>query len=507
MVGIAERAQHAGVRGVAFSRWRVLVLLSGCAGIALHVWVYRSAIGVPVSDDGVVGLMALHALHGHFTTFFWGQAYGGSQEALLTVPVFWIFGPSWLALYIVPMALTACTSVVLWLVGRRLFGESAGILAGALFWVWPPFAVYELTHQRGFYAADVLYTALLLLLALRVVERPDRLRVGLLGLVLGLAYWQSSQIVPVAVPIVAWTIWKQPRCLRHLWVAVPLAALGALPWILYNVHHDWASITSLSQGQSSYAHRLRVFVSPLLPMALGLRATWTQERLLPALLTYLLLAALLAAFVYGGLRAMRTEASLLYLVLVAFPFIYAISAWTYTESEPRYLMALMPVLALLVAQLARSFPVAVLLLGCAVAVSVVNLQRMNTYELRPETYPPANRSMAGLVSTLDRLRVDRVYAGYEIAYRLDFDTHERIVAVMNESPLRLAHGQVTPEPTPGSIRWPAYDRLVRGALHAFVFYRQAVPTSTVVPVLRRDGYRSYPAGPYVVYVPAGVSPA
>ena len=32
--------------------------------------------------------MVRHILHGELTTFFWGQAYGGSQEALLTAPVF-----------------------------------------------------------------------------------------------------------------------------------------------------------------------------------------------------------------------------------------------------------------------------------------------------------------------------------------------------------------------------------------------------------------------------------
>ncbi len=450
--------------------------------------------------------MALHALHGHFTTFFWGQAYGGSQEALLTVPVFWVFGASWLALDVVPMTLAAVTSVVIWRVGRRIFGERAGVVAGALFWIWPPFAVYMLTHQRGFYATDVLYTALVLLLALHVVECPDRLRVGLLGLVLGLAFWQTSQIVPIALPVVAWAIWREPRCLRRLWVAVPLAVLGALPWILYNFHHDWQSITSLSQGQSTYAHRLRIFVSPLLPMTLGLRATWTQERLLPALATYLLYAALLGAFIYGGLKARRSNASLLYLLVAVFPFIYAISGWTDQETDPRYVMTLMPVLALLLGQLGRTFPLAVALLACAGAITVVNLHRMNAYELRPQTYPPANRSLAPLVSTLDQLGINRVYAGYEIAYRLDFDTKEQIVAVMNESPLRFTHGQVTPQPTPGMIRWPAYDRLVRTAPHAFVFYRQALPASTVVPVLHRHAYRSYPTGPFVVYVPATVTP-
>ena len=63
------------------------------------------------------------------------------------------------------------------------------------------------------------------------------------------------------------------------------------------------------------------------------------------------------------------------------------------------------------------------------------------------------------------------------------------------------------QPDTGRIRWPPYDRMVRGALHAFVFYRQAIPTSAIVPVLRRHGYHTYPAGPWVVFVPPGVSPS
>src|SRR5438034_7309610 len=39
-------------------------------------------------------LMARHALHGQFTTFLWGTAYGGSQEAWLATPIFAVFGRS-----------------------------------------------------------------------------------------------------------------------------------------------------------------------------------------------------------------------------------------------------------------------------------------------------------------------------------------------------------------------------------------------------------------------------
>src|SRR5439155_1395515 len=113
------------------------------------------------------------------------------------------------------------------------------------FWIWPPYNIVN-ASRPGFYASDVFYCALLMLLALRVVERPDRTRVGLFGLVLGLAYWETSQIVPIALPLIAWTIWKQPRALRYVWLAAPLAVLGALPWLLWNVRHDFGSLDMLS---------------------------------------------------------------------------------------------------------------------------------------------------------------------------------------------------------------------------------------------------------------------
>ena len=150
-----------------------MLALAAAGGIALRVWTYRSAIGIPDSDEAVVGLMVRHMIHGEFTTFFWGQSYGGSQEALLTVPGFLVFGSGWLALRIVPIVLSAVAALLVWRVGRRTIGEPAASVAAAVFWIWPPFVIYKLTHQWDFYASDVVYCALFLLLALRVVERPE----------------------------------------------------------------------------------------------------------------------------------------------------------------------------------------------------------------------------------------------------------------------------------------------------------------------------------------------
>jgi hypothetical protein len=143
--------------GRAWSRAGFAVGVAGLVGSAVRVWIYRSSLGVPTSDEAVVRLMARHVLHGELPTFFWGQAYGGSQEALLTAPVFLTLGSGWLALRAVPIALSAVAAVLVWRVGRRTIGEPAATYAAALFWIWPPFLLFQLTHQLGFYGSDVVY--------------------------------------------------------------------------------------------------------------------------------------------------------------------------------------------------------------------------------------------------------------------------------------------------------------------------------------------------------------
>ena len=359
----------------ASTRWGVMVLLAAVAGTALRVWVYRSSLGIPDSDEAVVGLMARHFAGGELATYFWGQAYGGSQEVLATVPLFWVAGSSWLTLRLVPIALSAVTAVVVWRVGRRTIGEPAAVVAGCVSWIWPPFVIYKLTHQWGFYASGTLYTGLLLLVTLRMVERPTARRVGVFGLVVGLALWQSTQLVPIVLPAILWAIWKQPAWLRRIWIAGLLAALGALPAIVWNARHGWGSLASPIEDTTTYQHRLRIFASPLMPMMLGLRTPFTQEPLLSAAVAGLVLACLVGLFAYGAYRARRREASILYVVAACFPLLYALAPATLFSQEPKYLVVLSPVLVLLVAQLASTYWRAAALVGVALVISVATLDR------------------------------------------------------------------------------------------------------------------------------------
>jgi len=473
------------------------------AGILFRVGIYRTALGAPDSDEAIVGLMARHALHGDFTVFFWGQPYGGSQEALLTVPFFAVFGTSLLALRIVPMLLTAVASVVVWRVGRRTFGELPGVVAGLLVWLWPPYPIVHTTPAFGFYGATLLYCALLLLLALRIVEEPSLVRVALFGLVFGLAFWESAQIIPIAAPMIAWTLWRKPRALRHVWAALLAAAVGALPWLIWNIENDWRSVLARA-SLSAYFHGLRLFVSPLLPMLLGLRTPLTGQALLPKVLTLAVYAILLAAFLWGAVRVRRSSAGLIYGVALAFPFLWAIShRVAILTSHPIYLIVIAPIVALLVASAATSEWRAVAVLVAAAAVSAVTFQRMDSWLTadRPHWPPPTPRDLTPLIAALDALHLDRVYADYWIAYRLDFATNERIVATYDDwLHWSTSSGQVTPNP-PLNVRWPPYQRAVARARHGFVFLDPEPYSNPIVDALRPSRYEMRRVGPFVIYAP------
>jgi 4-amino-4-deoxy-L-arabinose transferase-like glycosyltransferase len=466
-------------------------------GIALRIWVDGTQVAAPDSDEAIVGLMARHLLHGEVTTFYWGQPYGGTQEVFLVAPLFALFGTSLVALRVVPIALVFVACVLVWRVGRRIGGDRVGLAAAAVLWLWPPYTIAHTMREYGFYGSNLLYASLLLLLALRIVERPSRLRAGAFGLVLGLAFWQTAQIIPVALPTIAWTAWKAPRALRHAWLGLAGAAVGALPWLIWNARHDWGSLLRRSD-LGSYAHGLRLLASPLVPMLLGLRAPLTGQLLLPKALVYLVYVALAAAFAYGAWRTRRSPASLVFVVAAVFVLVWPVShRVTLLTSHPVYLVVVSPVAALLLAQLARGDASAAAVVVAVAAVSVVTLHRMDVWARTDPDHRPPNvpRSFTPLAEALERRGIHAVYANYWIAYKLAFDSRERIVAT--EYPytsLVERGGQLVPAPTPAT-RYPPWQSRVEHAPHAFVVFRHDPMPRT----LAAHGYRRRVVEGFAVY--------
>lgn len=453
-----------------------VILVAVVAGIVARVFVYRSSIAVPDSDEAVVGLMARHVLHGHLSTFYWGSSYGGTIESVLTAPIFAAFGTGWLALRIVPIVLSGIAALLVWRIGRRLYGEPAAAVAGAVLWVWPPFLVAHLVQQQsGFYASGLVLGTLLILLALRLADEPTAWRAAWFGLATGVALWDDVQLLTIVVPLVAWLCWRHRRVLSVAWIAVPLVIVGASPWIVWNLRHDFGSFNTHISTSSSYPQRLRLFLSPLLPMLLGLRTPYSQRPLLSTVVADLALLAVLAGFLYGAYRTRRRDVSVLYAIGIVFPFVYAFTRATVLTEEPRYLLLLSPVLALLAGHAVSSFRRTRLLgavaLGVAMLLTGITLAKMASWrDTHPREPAVAPRDIQPILRMLRDDGVDRVYAQYWVAYRIDFETDEHIVAAESKlESLRFVHGRPIPAANP-VIRWRPYQQKVDAAARAgFVF--------------------------------------
>lgn len=493
----------------------VAIGLVAVAGVAERVFAYRSSITVPDSDEAVVGLMARHVLHGQFSTFYWGGGYGGTIESVLTAPIFFVCGSSWLALRIVPIILSGVAALVVWRIGRRLYGEPAASVAAALLWVWPPFLVAHLTQQQsGFYASGLVFCTVLILLALRAVEEPTRLRVGTFGFVAGVALWNDVQLVTIIAPLVIWLCWRQRAVFAQAWLSVPLLLVGASPWIVWNLRHDFGSFNTHITTSSSYPHRLRLFLSPLLPMLLGLRSLYVQEPVLSAAFVDLVLFVLLAAFAYGAYRSRRRDTFVLYVIGLSFPFIYALTRAAIVTDEPRYLLQLSPVLALLLGQAAGARrhvrAASVVVVAAALTLSGVTLARAASWrDSHPRNPAIAPRDIQPLLRVLDAAGIDRVYAQYWVAYRIDFETNERIIAAESKlKSVRFVDGKPIPGAYP-EVRWPAYVRQVNAAPRAafvFIVWPQDANRAkrlTVMKELEAHGFTKRRNADLVILLPPG----
>jgi hypothetical protein len=323
---------------------------------------------------------------------------------------------------------------------------------------------------------------------LRLVDRPDRrtdwLLLGLLG---GLGWWTSPQILYFVVPGLVWLAIKlRPKqLLMGAPFAFGFAVLGAMPWFIWNARNDWAALVPTShQFDKGYVGNINVLFRHGLPVALGLNVI--ERWIVPVVFPIIYVAIIVGATI--ALVVRRRKPWFLLLVVVSFPLLWGAFPVSGVVGEGRYVMFILAAVTLLLLYAARHPVAQIVLLVAALAVSVDGVHRIRccTSPAAPDVAMP--RHTGPLIDALDAHHVTHFDADYWIAYRVTFETDERIIG------------------SPRSFkRWPPYDQAVAADPNPPAVF---IARSKLSPEYRRGlmrlgiHYGRYLAGDFVVYQPS-----
>lgn len=457
------------------------MLLAIVAGLVGRLWLLH--VQPLSSDEAVVGLMADQIRHGHFYTFYWGQQYGGVEPYVVAL-VAAVAGRSPLVLNAVPTLLWALACVFVWRAGRYLLPDGWGITAAAIavaMWVATPMAYLSNTHELGVHAVTVTLGVALVWAALRVGRSPIAANYFLAGLIAGLGWWSSPEIVYFILPalgaLAAGSLWP-----AHWRIAIPALTagglLGAAPWLATNIRTGFESLnldTSPGQGTSSYLGRLGTFFTKSLPLELGVRKpysfTWLiggAGRVIYVVALLLIVGLCVIALAWPSTTPNRRSVRLIGAGVLLFPFEYATLPATSYWKDGRYAIYLIPLLALLA--LVTAEPVARWVRGWSGAVvvggswfAVVGVLSGVAFTSSFLNNDPGNLSLGwgnpdaaaqASIRTLSQSGVHYALADYWTAYTVDY----------------ISHGALQVAPT-RRVRWTAQLRLVLSQPgYSFLFF-------------------------------------
>jgi 4-amino-4-deoxy-L-arabinose transferase-like glycosyltransferase len=395
------------------------------AGVVLRWYVLQSPIGGLDADEATSSLVSRQIRHGTFTAFIEPLHHGGTALAYPRAVLLSLFGPSAVAMKLAEVAVYAVACLVVWRVGRRIFGEREGQLAAGIMWVFPAAVVWESTKVMLYYTPAVLLAALAMLLCVRLYQEEQVRDIAWLGLVAGLSLWTHPIAMYVLVPSVGWLAFTRTRLIPLAWRALPGAIIGASPWIWHNLHSDFGSFEQpVGSAQSSFRERLEGFFVALLPRVTGLRNQYLGGWYFRPL-TFLVYAAFFAIALLALWR-WRGERRLLLVVGLAYPILFAIPSNSVFVDEPRYGLALVPVLALVAAWAVGGLLRAPAAIGVVVlilaGVSFASLHRTIDQTRGAVGLDVLRPPATGVLWTqLGDEGVDVAYADYWIGMRLEFE--------------------------------------------------------------------------------------
>ncbi len=296
------------VRGLSVHVAEVAAVLCIIFMVLIRLWF--SLLGWPGTDseEGTMGLMALHIAQGHdWPIFYYGQNYMGAAEAYVAALMFHITGVSLISLRLAMLSFVALFGIAAYALAALLYGRRVALISLVVLSLAPRYiltpemrAVGGAVETLAFGTLAVLLASWLVLSYQRENLSPWKRRLAYLawGLVVGLGLWSHWLVLPfvfvsaLLLLLFCWREWS--RGLQLLLLLAGLG-LGALPLIIYNLHapagqNSLSVFLALYSGQGKYPgvppHGLLLLLKKLdgtflysLPLATGMSYVCPLERL------------------------------------------------------------------------------------------------------------------------------------------------------------------------------------------------------------------------------------
>ena len=452
----------------------------------IRLWIHTAPVGRVNSDEAIAGLMARHLARGEWTTFYWGQSYAGSLETVVMGALMKVTGSDAFAFYAVPFMESVLVALLTFLIARNHVGRDRAVFAGLFVWVFPAAWVLLSTKAMLFYQPTLIFGLTAILAADLLIQR-DRPRFSVwfgFGLVLGLGWWCSLQILFFAVPVVVWLLGRRGNRFVEWLVALVGALIGAAPWLGYYFKYDGLPLKQLAGGQGGYVDHLSGIVTAGLPMVVGARQPYTERWFTLGagpLVPILILASLAIAAVACWRRRVLWHP--LFLVPFVFVPLHALAPGSYYVGSGRYFIFLVPSVAFCLVSCTRRLSILAGLSIFAVLVSGATIWGVRDAYVAPP-------STAAVEQLLESRQINHAYASYWVAYKLTWESHESVLAASD------------------FVRYPLWNVEARNAASAaYVMYlpiaQDELRYDAVVAGLRGQSisFEEYSLGAYIVIIP------
>ncbi|MCJ7733859.1 MAG: hypothetical protein MUP11_04855, partial [Anaerolineales bacterium] len=435
----------------------------------LKYWIYPTSVTPFNADEAIVALMARHINQGNIPTFFYGQSYMGSLDAIFVASGFRLLGEHVWVIRLIQSLLYLGTVFTTALLAKCLSGSGkAAFLAGLLTAIPPINTTLYTTVSLGGYGEMLLGGNILVLSGISMINNINneqlvldgKYYLGLMiwGIAAGFTFWVFGLALVYIIPVAGLIFWYlRKRAAKVFWKSGLLlftgALIGSAPW--------WTSallagnleiITELAGGAISGVNSGNLLMEPFYRLLslfvfggtalLGLRPPWNISWLMLPLLPFTL-AFWMAVIIHGVKKIIKKQDSvgmgilaLMGLVLIV-GFIFSPYG---DDPSGRYFLPLYIFLAIVGGDMiAEQFNKKRILAVCTVIlVLVFNLGGIVQSVLKN---PPGITTQFDSITHIDQNKMDELilflkneniktgYSNYWVSYPLAFLSAEEILFV------------------------------------------------------------------------------